>query len=820
MQTYYLDHHLDLALPGCALRDKSGANLGYLEELRLYQGRIHLRGWARVPRLGIRLGETQIWRSPHDEREDVAKALNFDRHVGFRASLPYDHGLLLLELDTPEGRVEILHDMRVEKTRRRASRGLRLRFWRDTLPIVPMILRGLWRKDPDLPRRIKAALRLGLPASELSLDADFLAAESSSAAPRLTPNVITIIMPIYNAFELLEEALSRVVAHTDLPFHLVLIDDASPDDRVRPWLRAWVESLPPTTRVDLLENETNLGFIQSVNRGFAHAHELALRGPVILLNSDAMVPAGWASRLTAPLEDPMVATATPLSSDAEIFNIPIVCVRSELEDGQVDKIDALLQQQISASAPEVRAPTGVGFCMAMHWHWLADLGGLDTVFGRGYGEEVDWCRRAVAKGAHHVAVPNLFVEHRGGASFGPEKLALIQKNNAVIATRYPGYDRLVQTFIREDPLITARMVGALAWAETNSNLPQIPVYIAHSMGGGAESYLQDRLQKEAVSVVIRLGGAFRCRIELATPQGRLIANTESLELVERLLAPVTKRKIIYSCAVGDSDLGEIPSFLTTLAVGAEMDILLHDYLPLSPSYTLLDQDGVYRGLPDIATQDPAHRYHRPNGVILSLEAWRHAWGMALRAATRVQVFSEASAALLKQAYPEAETRLVVAPHSLLHPLPQLSVDESAVITIGVLGAIGPQKGAAIVVALSEMLSTRADINLALIGRIAPGYVLADSTQAHGTYAVEDIPHLAKRYGITHWLIPSVWPETFSYTVHECLATGLPTLAFDLGAQGDAVRKAKNGTLLRWSADQSDPETLARSILEALGAKED
>jgi len=29
-------------------------------------------------------------------------------------------------------------------------------------------------------------------------------------------------------------------------------------------------------------------------------------------------------------------------------------------------------------------------------------------------------------------------------------------------------------------------------------------------------------------------------------------------------------------------------------------------------------------------------------------------------------------------------------------------------------------------------------------------------------------------------------------VHECLATGLPTLAFDLGAQGDAVQEAANG----------------------------
>jgi glycosyltransferase involved in cell wall biosynthesis len=86
---------------------------------------------------------------------------------------------------------------------------------------------------------------------------------------------------------------------------------------------------------------------------------------------------------------------------------------------------------------------------------------------------------------------------------------------------------------------------------------------------------------------------------------------------------------------------------------------------------------------------------------------------------------------------------------------------------------------------------------------------------HGAYVIEDIPMLAARYGVTHWLIPSVWPETFSYTVHECLATGLPTLAFDLGAQGDAVRAAANGVALPWQASDGTPDTLAQLALDAL-----
>ena len=119
--------------------------------------------------------------------------------------------------------------------------------------------------------------------------------------------------------------------HTDLPWHaVVLIDDASPDPRVRPFLRGWADW--HGAQVTLLENDTNLGFIGSVNRGF----EVALdRGNhVVLLNSDAFVPAGWASRLIRPIErHEAVASVTPMSNDATILNVPVVSQPADLQPG-------------------------------------------------------------------------------------------------------------------------------------------------------------------------------------------------------------------------------------------------------------------------------------------------------------------------------------------------------------------------------------------------------------------------------------------------------------------------------------------------------
>ncbi len=716
---------------------------------------------------------------------------------------------------------------------RRARRKLAWRFWREFLPLVPHIARGMQRNDPDLPRRVKEALRLGHGGGPHTrgpvLDARFLRNASTTghgARDTITPpSPISVILPVYNAFELLDEALSRLRDHTDLPCHLVIIEDCSPDPRVRPWLRDWVAAHRAQITVTLLENSENLGFIGSVNRGFLQIEQESIAGPdsgpdfgpVILLNSDAMVPEGWASRLVAPLARPEVASATPLSNDAEIFGAPVLCQPTALHTGQGDHIDALLRRSIAADAPQVSAPTGVGFCMALGRQWLRRVGWFDTVFGRGYGEEVDWCRRAAALGGLHVAVPQLFVEHRGGASFGPEKLALIRQNNSVIARRYQGYDQLVQDFIHTDPLATPRLLAALAWADSLAQARDLPVFIAHSMGGGAEHYLQDQLHTFSAAIVLRFGGSARCRIEVHSAQGCTTAGTDDLALVARMLGAVTRRRIVYSCAAGDPDLGQLPEFLVQLAQSAPLDVLFHDYLPISPSYTLLDQGGTYRGVPHSDDTDPAHRHRQRDGTSMPLQAWRESWGAALRAARRLVVFSDASRAIVAQAYPDVAGKITLIPHQLAQMPQATPCAAGQPVVIGILGAIGPQKGAAVVAALARATRSEPEIKLALIGTIAPGHDVGGDVVVHGPYAREDIAALAERYGVTHWLIPSVWPETFCYTVHEGLATGLPTLAFDLGAQGDAVRGAPNGWLVPSETEENDATELAARALATVRA---
>lgn len=828
LRDQYALRHLAVQLPGLALTSPQGDIVGYLEDIRLIQNRLMLRGWARVASLSLQLGPAVRQVRPHIGRDDVAAAKGGDPHVGFSTSLPFCEGdlrLVLTPTDAPP--FSLVHTLPVARARRRASVKTRLRFWREMLPLVPSTVAGLRRADPDLRRRLKTKLRLDRAHAAVTLDPRFLAPDSGDLAEGAAVAVagattggdgVTIILPVFNAFDLLPEVLSRVVSHTDLPWHLVVIEDCSTDPALRPWLRDWVGA-QPAGQVTLRENVQNLGFVRSINLGFETVQQMGRGGAVILLNSDAMVPPCWASRLTAPLADPAVATVTPLSNDAEIFSAPVICRQRPLAAGQGDRIDAVLRERVLAqavsnvAARNVAAPTGVGFCMAIGAGWITRVGPLDTAFGRGYGEEVDWCRRAAALGGQHVAATDLFVEHRGGASFGAEKLALVQRNNAVITTRYPGYDRAVQEFIRDDPLATPRMVAALAWADSHPDIDVIPVYIAHAMGGGADHYLRDRIKQDAVALVLRFGGAERCQMEFETGGDRFVVASDDLAVIAQLVMGLHKRRIVYSCAAGDPDVLEIPDFLLALSQGGKpLEVLFHDYLPISPSYTLLDKDGVYRGVPQADKDDPAHCHIGSDGLPVPLAQWQAAWARALQQADCVTVFSQASARIVAAVYPQVSPRIVLQPHRIMHPIAPLIRQDSARRVIGVLGAIGPQKGAALVSALSAAVQRRRDLDLVLIGYIAPGYPLKSGTVMHGPYDAQDVAALALHYGVTHWLVPSIWPETFSYTVHECLATGLPTMAFDIGAQGDAVRTAPNGRVIAWREDQADVDQMAKAVI--------
>jgi hypothetical protein len=80
----------------------------------------------------------------------------------------------------------------------------------------------------------------------------------------------------------------------------------------------------------------------------------------------------------------------------------------------------------------------------------------ESAFGHGYGEENDFSMRAAARGMKNVLCDNAYIAHAGGSSFSPLGLGPDSDSMRRLLAKHPGYQALVEDFIRRDPLAARR----------------------------------------------------------------------------------------------------------------------------------------------------------------------------------------------------------------------------------------------------------------------------------------------------------------------------------------------------------------------------
>ncbi|MGN0277310.1 MAG: glycosyltransferase [Hominisplanchenecus sp.] len=241
---------------------------------------------------------------------------------------------------------------------------------------------------------------------------------------------VDIIIPVYNGYEDLQLCIPSVKKYTDLTKHrVILINDCSPDERIAPYLDGLAQE-----NIVVLHNEKNLGFSANINKGMAQS----ANRDVLLLNSDTIVTEGWLEKIRAcAYRDPAIGTVTPLSNSATLCSVPVMCQDNPLPEGfTVDEYAALIERCSLKRYP--RITVAVGFCMFIKRCVIDDIGNFDAeTFGRGYGEENDFCNRAEQAGYHHVMCDDTFVYHKGTASFDTEeKRALLEAHDAILKERY------------------------------------------------------------------------------------------------------------------------------------------------------------------------------------------------------------------------------------------------------------------------------------------------------------------------------------------------------------------------------------------------
>ena len=359
------------------------------------------------------------------------------------------------------------------------------------------------------PRWRKLASRLwhGDPRPRLSYDREPRSEEA--VAP---DGVVDVIVPIHGAAAAAKRCLDSVFAHTDLSRHrLVVIVDGDPEIRRE-------EMLPPSTggeepRVEWLENAACRGFVASVNRGMEHSTD-----DVVLLNSDTIVTSGWLEKLRAAAYSASeIATVTPFSNHATICSLPQTLVRNALPIGHdVDSFARLVEEVAVRQYPGL--PTGVGMCLFIKRRALERVGLFDEkTFGPGYGEETDFCFRALKVGFSHVLDDATFIFHEGEGSFGEKRAHRINIAERNLRRKHPEYVATLAHYLRQDPTRQARqrVIARLA-PDAPSNAAASPARVLHlvhgwppSSHGGTELYAYwlaaQQKSRRTVAVYARVG---------------------------------------------------------------------------------------------------------------------------------------------------------------------------------------------------------------------------------------------------------------------------------------------------------------------------
>jgi GT2 family glycosyltransferase len=228
------------------------------------------------------------------------------------------------------------------------------------------------------------------------------------------PRAIDIIVPVYKSVELTTRCLDSLADHiheiaSRVP-RLIVINDSPGDPDVHRMLEEFAHRY---SYAIVLENERNLGFVRTVNRGL----EIACKAgrDVILVNADTQTFAETLKNLVnAVYSDPQIGFASPRSNNASFCSLP------HFYGGDVeDRTEAYQRWRVlSRTMPAFHfVPTAVGFYLYIKNEVIANFGLLDPEFGIGYEEENDLILRANKAGYRAVLVNNAYAYHAGSASF-------------------------------------------------------------------------------------------------------------------------------------------------------------------------------------------------------------------------------------------------------------------------------------------------------------------------------------------------------------------------------------------------------------------
>jgi len=641
---------------------------------------------------------------------------------------------------------------------------------------------------------------------------------------------IAIAIPIYNAREAVSNCLASVFKYTKIVSKFILIDDASTDPELISILKSYEETVP---NLILHRNEKNLGYTASINK----AIELAGNDDVVLLNSDTIVTPRWLENLQiAAYSEADISTVTPLSNNAGAFSVP--------KDRTVNPIPSWLDQESFARLvtqeslvlyPEI--PTGNGFCMYIRRDALDDLGMFDEdAFPRGYGEENDFCLRALTRGWRNIIDDRTLIYHLRSASFGKQKDQFAKSGRKIIDRRYPEYAKAVRTAFTDSPVMTTLRfhLEQNLHHYTRFPLPRV-LYVISSKRGGTPQTNQDLMNEIAETYEPFLLTSNTKHLRLYDCRGKeqelleefhlsteLTASTHESAEYNKFLEYIFIRygiELLHIRHIGRHSLS-----LPRIAKKLNIPVLFsfHDYYTITPNVKLLDYGKQYC-IERFTTQEAKTKVElwSPETSPRLNENWRKRWQeRMLNMLTLCDAFvttSQYAKQILESNFPflkNCDFR-VISHGRNFSKMMQLGCapNPDEPIRILVPGNLCVPKGSILLQEI-KACDQKNKIEFHFLGD--PDSSLDNIGIQHGTYERSEFLEIAANIQPHMGGVFSIWPETYSHTLTELWAAGLPVIGLPVGAVEERLQKHGGG----WIIQNMEPEQIYKNITEVYSNSEE
>ncbi len=622
---------------------------------------------------------------------------------------------------------------------------------------------------------------------------------------------IAVIIPVYEGLGATIECIESVLASRNQTLsRIIIVNDSTPNAGIQAYLKAL--ELKEIENLVVIHRHRNGGFSGAVNTGIL----IAGTRDVILLNADTVVQHGWIDRLAAAAQsDQQIGTVTPLSNNAEICTVPYSCKSLPIDDPnlafEVDETAALVN-----IGQLVDIPVAIGFCMYIKHRCIQDVGLFDAAtWGRGYGEEVDFCLKAAAKGWRHIMTGNTFVVHRGNVSFGDEKLRRIQESAKKISERYPFYDSLIQQFLARDPTNAARRNLNLGLIH-KALAPKRILHVTHNYGGGTEQYLKDQCTFNradgCVNIILRFGDAGQSKLNIDLSDTRIAGffaesheeryTANEVEVLKADLGSLGIERLHLH-----SPYGMPMPFLEWLVTSFPTTVTIHDYAWICPRVTLTQAAGRYCEEPGVEQCNRCISIYGSHQGLRNfvkdskndVAIYRQAFGNILAKAELV--ISGAKDVISRMQKHGIKANYKVVPY--LHPqgsvfLKKVIINpeppKKGIVRVALIGGISEIKGFHQLVECAEVAEKkRLPIEFVVFGTTHDDRLLEglSNVRVLGSYKEDELEDLMLMHKPNVAFFPNQWPETYSFTLTHALRFGLFTIVTNIGAPAERVANLKN-----------------------------